>query len=854
MLQLRSYQQALLRRVQDGLAAGPKARLMIQLPTGGGKTVIAGALLSDWLQNGRKAVWLTHRTELAEQTRRMLTDAGVSAITNVNWTPGEDAPAMAGGAVILMAQTVGRRTARREVWNRYDAGDLLVIDEAHHAAAPGWERAMQQWPGPTVGMTATPWRLSEKEGFGHLFDDLLCGPQTADLQALGKPALCKAQVFIPPAEQRIAGGAVDRTGDYNERGIEQANRDRPDILTAGALAFWQKHAVDSLNNQRQTIAYAVSVDHAHNLAAMFNEAGISAAVILGDTNREERDRAIAGFRDGSIKVLVNVVVATEGFDLPDASCVIIARPTMSLALYLQMVGRGLRPKPDGGDCIILDLATNSATHGLPEDHREWSLEPRGVSGIDVVPIVWCQTEWCDVASPAASHHCRGCGHSFGKECDRCGRWRSYRSRWLYEKYCGDAHQHVCDLCHIDAHIQAHLPVAPPLDALVYIYDTENEMTFTDDIEMGDDLANRLSVMFKELLERERHSVTEADDARREELRGLIEDREAVLNDNARQFELFNEQTAGLPESERPGDPIQQGLMITAFINSLRTDLAGWKAELAELENWPVDKQAIFSSANSKVAHLLRRAAERAELLPDWQGRDESSSVPHSTNQLRTNISASINSHRPTSGNGVALPITLLPSPEAAFKDALMRTKQAWIVTTYRDGREEVSPWRANNITQSSNIVGNIRSRPQFRSGEWQENGIASVKVCIEHPNASPETPPSGSEPRRFQIGPNGDGAFAVCDVYSKDRIVVLAGSTATKRDLNENHRSFINRKNELIADGTLKDEGQLYKFTKDCEFQAATPVAAIVWGNRGAAQGLDVMKDAGGITFRHYFA
>ena len=174
---------------------------------------------------------------------------------------------MAGGAVILMAQTVGRRNALGQVWNHYNAADLLVIDEAHHAAANGWTRAMRQWPGPIVGMTATPWRLSEKEGFDHLFDALVCGPQTADLQSLD--SLCEAQVFIPSPEQRISGGAVDRTGDYTEAGIEQANRDRPDIMTAGALEFWQKHAAG-----RPTIAYAVSVDHAHNLAAVFNDAGV----------------------------------------------------------------------------------------------------------------------------------------------------------------------------------------------------------------------------------------------------------------------------------------------------------------------------------------------------------------------------------------------------------------------------------------------------------------------------------------------------------------------------------------------------------------------------------------------------
>ena len=840
MFQLRPYQRDLLRQVQDALAAEPQARSMLQLPTGGGKTVIAGALLADWLQDRRKAVWLTHRTELAEQTRGMLTDAGVSAITNVNWTPGEDAPAMAGGTVILMAQTVGRRNARREVWNRYDANDLLVIDEAHHAAASGWERAMKQWPGPIVGMTATPWRLSEREGFDHLFDGLLCGPQTADLQNLG--SLCEAQVFIPPPEERIESGAVGSIGDYTESGIERANRARPDIMTAGALAFWRKHAED-----RQTIAYAVSVDHAHNLAAVFNEAGIPAAVILGDTNREERDRAIAGFRDGSIRVLVNVIVATEGFDLPDASCIIIARPTLSLALYLQMVGRGLRPKPDGGDCILLDLAANAVTHGLPEDYREWSLKPRRAQKTGgEAPVVVCPE--CGIASPAASHNCRDCSYAFGKVCDRCGRWRSYRRRWQYEKHCGDAHQHVCDLCHIDAHIQAHLPVAPPLDELVEIYDSEDEMTFPSAVEIDDELAAGLLALLKELLEQERQSIVGAYDARREELRRMIEWQELVLNDDDELVRRFDEYIAALPQ--RP-NRIRELQIFGDWRGNLRLELAEWQKELAELEGRSIDKQAIFNSASSKVVYLLRCGAESLELLPEHTGRSGDLSEARIGQQPAMGISSS--STLRTSTNGATLPVILVPSPEAAFKDALMRTKQAWIVTSYRDGREDVSPWRANNIKPSTNIMGNIRSRPQFRQGVWQENGIASVRVCIDHPNALPEMPPDGSEPKRFRIGPNGDGAFAECDVYSKSRIVVLAGSTATRRDLNENHRSFINKKNELIADGILKDEGQLYKFIQDCEFQAPTPLAAIVLGNRGAAQGLDLLKDAGGITFRHYF-
>ena len=149
------------------------------------------------------------------------------------------------------------------------------------------------------------------------------------------------------------------------------------------------------------------MDHARNLASVFNDAGIPAAVILGDTSSEERNKAIAGFREGTVKVLVNVVVATEGFDLPDASCIAIARPTKSLALYLQMVGRGLRPKDDGGDCLILDLAANSEIHGLPEARRKWSLEPCGIESPGEAPVVWCPK--CEMVSPATSHHCRGCG-------------------------------------------------------------------------------------------------------------------------------------------------------------------------------------------------------------------------------------------------------------------------------------------------------------------------------------------------------------------------------------------------------------------------------------------------------------
>ena len=611
--QLRPYQQSLLCDVQDGLAAEPNGRLMLQLPTGGGKTVIAGALLAAWLQDGRKAVWLTHRKELAEQTQGMLTDAGVRARANVNWTPDEGAPAMAGGAVILMAQKVGlHNKGESRVWNRYDANDLLVIDEAHHAAADGWTRAMQQWPGPIVGMTATPWRLSEKEGFDHLFGDLLCGPQTADLQSLG--SLCDAQVFIPPPEERIAGGAVDRTGDYNERGIEQANRDRPDIMTAGALAFWQEHAAD-----RQTIAYAVSVDHAKNLAAVFNDAGIPAAVILGDTSREERDRAIAGFQDGSIRVLVNVIVATEGFDLPDAHCIVITRPTMSLTLYLQMVGRGMRPKPGGGDCLILDLAGNAVTHGLPEQYREWSLKPRGVQNPGESPIVWCPL--CETVSLAASQNCQGCGAPYGKGCARCGKWRAWK-RWQYENHCGESHQLVCDHCHVDVHIQLGLTVEPPLDTLHQSPDanTANDIGYpflANDFETADRLTNDLYSTISELFAFvKREKAFQRNAVREIELNNINRWESLLVNDD-KLDKMFNEYIRSLPEDERPTNPVQERRIFSTWEQNLKDDLDNCRDYIEHIDDeteW--DNKMMIRNVNSVIAYAFDRATQDAGILSD----------------------------------------------------------------------------------------------------------------------------------------------------------------------------------------------------------------------------------------------
>ncbi|MXZ22325.1 MAG: DEAD/DEAH box helicase [Caldilineaceae bacterium SB0665_bin_25] len=607
MMQLRDYQEDLLYSVQAALAE-EKARVMMQLPTGGGKTIIAGALLKKWLKGSRKAVWLTHRKELVSQTREQLVEADVASKVDARWTPGHDAPARRNGVAILMAQTVSRRTARMDVWRKYGSDDLMIVDEAHHAAADGWTRAMRQWPGRILGMTATPWRLSHKEGFDHLFSALLCGSPIVDLQSGNH--LCDVQVRIPTPQWIVRGGAVDMTGEYSDAGIEEANQDRPDVMTAGALRFWQEQAQD-----RQTIVYAVSVNHANNLVKVFRNAGVPAAAMLGDTKEKERAALIAGFKRGILKVLVNVAVATEGFDLPDASCVVITRPTKSLTLYLQMVGRGLRPKEDNGNCLILDLAANAETHGLPADEREWSLEPREAQEADGDSLV-VRCDQCGTVSPAASHTCQNCGAPFGKNCNRCGKWRAWK-RWRLEKQCGDAHELVCDLCHRDTHIEAHLPIDEQLKtALAELEDEEAEVPIPGHIKPDDDLDNRILGLLGEMLGQERLKVAGADEERRHELRKAIEKRETQLADESLLENLFEDHIAHLPVNQRPESNLQKYRMFPQWEDHLRLELGGWKDELAQLESKPIDRQLILDRANDRAAGLLRRAAQDIDLLPN----------------------------------------------------------------------------------------------------------------------------------------------------------------------------------------------------------------------------------------------
>ena len=469
------------------------------------------------------------------------------------------------------------------------------------------------------------------EGFDHLFGELHSGPQVKQLQCWGW--LCQARMLMPQPEDIIRGGNITGTGDFNESGILNANRDHPDVMTAGAVRFWQIHG-----STRQTIVYAISKDHARNLTAVFNAAEIPTANILDDTPPQERERAIEAFRNRTLRILVNVAIATEGFDLPDASCVVLTRPTMSLGLYLQMVGRGLRPKSDGGDCLILDLAGNAEIHGLPDENRQWSLYPRGNETDGDAPVVRC--EKCDGVSPAASHFCNYCQAPFGKDCLRCGKWRAFE-RWSYETHCADLHELVCDYCHYDAHIQGQLPVTDELRKLTELEDPEDEdmvieLDDSSDEEMAIELDLDGSSFLRSLLEEERRRIYGGAEERKNELRSFISARESELADDDKMNKTFEDYLVTLPLWERPKRGPRMYRLYMEWEGDIRAQLAANRDELAKLEAQQVDKQLIVKNARTRLLQFFEAEARDIGLLPQesiretlqgWQGAAYSSPVP-----------------------------------------------------------------------------------------------------------------------------------------------------------------------------------------------------------------------------------
>jgi len=383
---LRHYQHQAVSNLRIAFRSGARAPLLV-LPTGGGKTIILAAITHQALTRGARVLILVHRRELIHQTSAKLTALQVPHGIIAAGVDRADAPIQ-----IASVQTLIRRldTAIQP--------DLIIIDEAHHATTGStWGKILAHWPDASrLGVTATPIRLDGR-GLSETFDHLVLGPSVADLTADG--FLCPSRIYAPPMAADLSG-LKSRAGDYT---IEQAaaRMDRSSV-TGDAIGHYLHYARGKL-----AIVFCCTVAHANHVVEQFKAANITATTLLGSTVPAERDRAINALANGKLQVLVTVDVVSEGFDCCPAEVAILLRPTQSEGLFLQQVGRVLRPSPGKREAVILDHVGNVHRHGFPDDCRDWSLQGRPSKTKEVAPAVRTCTICFAAFKPAPQ--CPVCG-------------------------------------------------------------------------------------------------------------------------------------------------------------------------------------------------------------------------------------------------------------------------------------------------------------------------------------------------------------------------------------------------------------------------------------------------------------
>lgn len=392
MIELRGYQSDAIERVREALRNGCRAPLLVA-PTGAGKTIMFSYVAAGAASKGKRVLILAHRRELISQASRKLYDAGVEhGIIAPGHTPTRDL------VQVASVQTLGRRLGDP----RHHAPDLIVIDESHHAVAGQWSTVVAAYPDARLlGVTASPERMDGRglgREAGGPFDAMVMGPSVAQL--IGGGFLVPSRVFAPADGGPDLAGVRTKGGDFDTASLAAA-MDRPG-LTGDAAAHYARLAPGL-----PAVAFCTNVAHAEHTAEQFRAAGWRAVAASGKTPIAERDAAIAGLATGAVQVLCAADLVSEGLDIPAISVVIMLRPTQSLGLYIQQVGRGQRPADGKSHLTILDHAGNVLRHGMPEADREWTLEGRKKRQKADVPAV---------------RQCPSCYavHNIGPKCPECG--------------------------------------------------------------------------------------------------------------------------------------------------------------------------------------------------------------------------------------------------------------------------------------------------------------------------------------------------------------------------------------------------------------------------------------------------
>lgn len=289
-------------------------------------------------ENNNRVMFLIHRKEVLDQAVKTFNEQGV----NPNLlTAG-------------MVQTLTRRVDKLPV------PDVILVDEAHRALAKSYQNILNKFPKAIVLLfTATPHRTGRVQ-LDQIADDIIVGQSIHELTDKG--FLAPFRYFQPPGDFDSKLLKRSSTGDYTAKSMKEAMSTQ----IFGHIVKQYKRIAPGM----QAVVYTYSIDSAIKIAKKFNSEGISAVEVDGTTPKEKRDLAVRKFREQEIKILVNVNLFTEGVDLPNVDCVIMARPTASLALYLQFSMRCLNPRP-GKTAIIIDHTNNFKTFGYPDEDRDW---------------------------------------------------------------------------------------------------------------------------------------------------------------------------------------------------------------------------------------------------------------------------------------------------------------------------------------------------------------------------------------------------------------------------------------------------------------------------------------------------
>lgn len=390
MIQLRPYQSEGVHSVRQEFKRGHR-RVLFQLPTGGGKSYVFCHISEQAAARGVRVLILVHRVELLDQASRSLDALGVRH----GLIAAGRAMNLAAGVQVASIETIRRRLAQLPG----DMFSLVIVDECHHACSRTWREVLDHFDARVLGVTATPCR-ADGRGLGEVFSAMVEGPTAEWLTDNG--FLAPAKVFAPPIGFDRSQLAT-RMGDFVQADAEQQLGSR--VMLGDAVTHYLQH----LEGQT-AIAFCCSVAHAEAVAATFSGRGIAAANIDGRMDALTRRGLLERLGAGEIQVLTSCSLIGEGVDVPSVAGAIMLRPTKSLSLHLQMIGRALRPQP-GKTAVILDHVGNVQGLGHHLDPVEWTLEGARKRTKAAAPSVKVCPQ-CFATMPTTAKACRECEFQF----------------------------------------------------------------------------------------------------------------------------------------------------------------------------------------------------------------------------------------------------------------------------------------------------------------------------------------------------------------------------------------------------------------------------------------------------------